>query len=263
MHSTLETPPQIRHLAQVLRWAALALLLCLVSGLMAQLLPPMLTSSAWQLQLADTLIAQAPLLVLAVCCLQLAGWLDGVSPQGRWLAAVSRRLALPLALAYGLLIPLQGVAGWSAWRADALAAQQQVQRLRQGLSQLRAEAGRTTDTTQLEMLLRRLPQGGPPLASLGSDLPSQRRQLIAGLDQASRQLDGASRQRRLQGLQLAIRRFVRVLVSALGLAALLVVVSQWRPRRRGRLVRLLRRRPGRRPSSGAYLRQLSREQSAP
>lgn len=263
MPPTLEVPSQVRHLAQVLRWAALALLLCLISNLLSQVLPPMLTSSAWQMQLSESLIAQAPLVILAVCCLQLASWLHGSTPAGQRSAELCRRLALPLGVAYLSVIPLQGVAAWSAWRADTQAAEQRVQSLQQNLSQLRAEANRASAPSELDKVLRQLPRGGPALSSLGSDLPSQRRQLVIGLNQASGQLTAAAKQRRVQGLQVGLRRFTRVLVSAMGLAGLLMVVAQWRPRRSARLSRLFRRRSRRRLSSGAYLRQLSREQSSP
>jgi hypothetical protein len=269
----MEAPPQVRHLASVLRWASLALALALVGSLLTQLLPPVPNSSAWQLQFADSLIAQAPLLVLALCLVQLAAWLDGGSPASTRLVRFSRRLALPLALLYLLLIPLQGIVGLTAWRSDVAAGVEQVGRLRQGISRLRIDAGQVSSASQLEDLLRRLPRGGPPPASLGSDLATQKRQLLIGLDQASRQLDAAASQRRLQGLQATARRFARVLLSAMGVVGLLVVLSEWRPLRNRRhagllgwhpsLARFGLRRGRRRPSPSAYLRRLSREQSGP
>lgn len=275
MTSSLPSAPAARQLASVLRWAALALVVLCLSNVLLQVLPPIPTDPLWQLSFGDSLITQSPLLVLGLCLQLLAGRLAAGSPRAQRLERLSQQLALPLAIGVLLLIPLQGFAAWTAWQNDSRSGAAQAQRLRRGLEQLRRDTNRAGSEAELAALLRRLPAGGPALASLGPDLPSQRRQMLRGLEQASLQIDSALRARRRQGLQSGIRRFVRLLVACLALAALGLAAAG---RRLGWLrirnpaaggLRLWPFRIGRRrpvdgsTSSRAYLRRLARHQQRP
>ena len=124
-----------QRLASLLAAAANVLLLLFVLAVALPLLPLKLADPFWQLSFTAALCSNGFLALLVVLLLNLAA---ALLPEAEWL--VGRRqlvgsLCRWVALAYLLLIPLQGLAAWRAldWAgaAESRAARQELQRIAQ------------------------------------------------------------------------------------------------------------------------------------
>ncbi len=129
------SPPERQRLATLLAATATLLLLVFQMAVALPLLPPRLTDPFWQLAFTSALCTNGFLALLAVLLLNLAA---ALLPEAEWL--VGRRqlvggLCRWVALAFLLLIPLQGLAAWRAldWAgaAESRSASQSLQRIAQ------------------------------------------------------------------------------------------------------------------------------------
>jgi len=129
------SPLERQRLAALLAAAATLLLLVFVLAVALPLLPPRLADPFWQLAFTSALCSNGFLALLAVLLINLAAALE---PEAEWL--LGRRqlvgsLCRWVALAFLLLIPLQGLAAWRAlaWTsaAESRGASQGLQRIAQ------------------------------------------------------------------------------------------------------------------------------------
>lgn len=212
--------------ARLLRAAAAVLALLFLLRVLLALGPAAGGPLEASLRLSDALVSQAPIAVLAACLAGLALLIDEDSLSSRRLQRTLQSLAIPVAIGYLLLIPLYGVARWNRSRVEA---DNLRTGLRSSLVQLRGarqQVLRASSNADLERILERLPEGSPPLARFGADLPRRRSTMVGFLDQVQRILT-----MRLQGMeQRMLASFLRETtlfsLACLGMAALFYRSSQ-------------------------------------
>jgi hypothetical protein len=224
------------------RLALVALTLFAVYGaaVLASILPPRLLDPLWQLSSTRITVEAAPIPLLGLALLHLAAYLSPANlPLQRRRDALAR-LAVPVSLAFLLIVPLQGQAVWRSYQlANAVADQQQAStgeradRVRFAIEQ----------ATSPEDLQRRLLALQRPDLRIQLDpsrfptipLPVLKRQLLSQLDQAEGQvkarfapIDPATADR-------ITRESLRVIASSIAFAAGFAACAQ----RKGQLVPFL------------------------
>jgi len=224
------------------RLALVALTLFAVYGaaVLASILPPRLLDPLWQLSSTRITVEAAPIPLLGLALLHLAAYLSPANlPLQRRRDALAR-LAVPVSLAFLLIVPLQGQAVWRSYQlANAVADQQQAStgeradRVRFAIEQ----------ATSPEDMQRRLLALQRPDLRIQLDpsrfptipLPVLKRQLLSQLDQAEGQvkarfapIDPATADR-------ITRESLRVIVSSIAFAAGFAACAQ----RKGQLVPFL------------------------
>jgi hypothetical protein len=216
-------------LPRMLRWAGLTLLALFALGVVSSLLPPALLSPSWQLQQIQTLLQQGPMALIGLSLLAIGRHLSDEELSERR-GARAPRLALAVALGYGLLIPLQLFASWNQWNEAVSREAVGREQLRSRLEALDRQVSRAGDDAQLLRLLRQLPVAAPSLEELGPDPQARRRgaQLLL-----SRLSDGLAlelrRKEERRGL-LVFRSSLHNSLAALLLSVAWLMVASPRPR---------------------------------
>lgn len=226
--------------ADRLALVALALFAVYLVAVLASILPPRLLDPLWQLSSTRVTVEAAPIPLLGLALLHLAAYLCPANlPLQRRRDAMAR-LAVPVSLAFLLIVPLQGQAVWRSYqRSNAVADQQQAS------TSERADKVRLAieQATSSEDLQRRLLALQRPDLRIQLDpsrfptipLPALKRQLLSQLDQAEGQvkarfapIDPATADR-------ITRESLRVMVSSIAFAAGFAACAQ----RKGQLVPFL------------------------
>ena len=181
--ASTQQPPADTLLQRLLPSSVILLLVLFGIGVMNSIIPLQVGSPQWQLRFCDALITQVPLVLMALSLAVLGlRWLEQSKALDRILRW-TRRAALPLALGFALLIPLQGAASWQLVQSGQRSSTAIVRQSDGQLATLTAAINRTSSSAELQSLLERLPAGLPTLQQLGPDLGTQQRQLIALLKQ--------------------------------------------------------------------------------
>jgi hypothetical protein len=168
---------------RLLPGSVVVLLVLFGVGVINSSIPLELGSPQWQLRLCDAVISQMPLVLMGLGLAVLAQqWLATSVTLARVLLW-TRRAALPLALGFALLIPLQGSASLQLLQTANRNANAVVQQSDRRLNALTKAINQTGSSAELQTLIERLPAGLPPLQQLGNDLSGQQQQLIALLKQ--------------------------------------------------------------------------------
>jgi len=176
------TPADIA-LQRLLPGSVVLLLVLFGVGVINTSIPLELGSPQWRLRFCDAVVSQAPLVLMGLCLAVLAQhWLAPSATLGRILRW-TRRAALPLALGFALLIPLQGAASLELLQTGSRTSNAMVRQSDQRLAALTRAINQTGSSAELQTLVERLPAGLPPLQQLGADLSGQQQQLIALLKQ--------------------------------------------------------------------------------
>jgi hypothetical protein len=198
--------------------ASSCLLLVFVATVLMALLPIRLTDPAWQLGFISSIVNNGGFALIGLVLIQFASRLDPANGRLRARCATFRQLAIPAAIGFLLIVPLQGFATLKGLANAEGVRTIQLRQVGQRFEVLR-EAIRTAPT--LGDLQGRLQQlRGPTLqtADLGQPLPQLRQQLVVALKQAETtvkaQIPGLDPARRLG----VIKESVRVVVSSLAFA---------------------------------------------
>lgn len=172
---------------------ALALLAFFALTILNGALPLRLLDPTWQLSLIQLLLSQAFLPLIALVLLHLAVVLNPDSPRLRSRRNRYTRFALPAALGFLLLIPLQLGATWATLNQQNTRGQEQ-QRL-QGqavIGQLRQAISAATSHQDLASRLASLPirqTSSPPAADLAMPFPQRQQKMLAGLARSEAELN--------------------------------------------------------------------------
>jgi hypothetical protein len=219
------TAPKRPDLAGILWWAAVALYTLFALTILSAAIPLNLGSALWQLQLSDVLISQSPIALLATCLVFLSSRIDGIGavPAGalRWCT----RAAGAAGVGYALLIPVLIVASWTMLNPPAGTAQGGAEASMQGLEQIQARVKQAGSQAELQTIYGALPKGLPPLASLGSDLASQRQGMGQLLNRIKGRLSMQVNQERQRRQLLMGKNVARLGLSSLVLACLYLGVA--------------------------------------
>jgi hypothetical protein len=196
------------------------LLVVFLAAVLTAALPPKLLDPQWQLQFATTLISYATLPVVGALLLPLAVWVDPAYHRlrARWNAF--RRWALPAALGFLLLIPLQGYAGWKFYRTVTVSQEQQTTQSSQKLAELRQAISSATTHQELQAKVQKLfgKNAGLSPSELRTPMPELRNMLLARAEQASNQLmQRIEAQAAIKPDQL-VKETIRIAISALAYA---------------------------------------------
>jgi hypothetical protein len=207
-----------------LSWVALVLLALYATIVLSAALPLRLADPAWQLRLYNAVVNASAFPLVGLALLHLASDLDPGSKTLARRAGFFARLAVPIALGFLLLIPLQGYLLWQQSSTAASGATTQLERQQRTLGSLRQavqQAGSVEDLKQ-RLAAAQGPSLGP--AEQAVPLSQLKTQLTVALEQADRAL-----QRRRASLPaadpigllvLALRNGLACLVLAIGFAAL-------------------------------------------
>ena len=225
--------PERQRLASLLAATATLLLLLFSLAVALPLLPPKLVDPFWQLAFCSALCSNGFLALLAVLLLNLAAAID---PAAEWLQG-RRQLVGGLcrwvALAFLLLIPLQGLAAWRAldWRGavQSRAANEELQRIGQ-FRRAVVSAG-SVAALQANLAAIQAPPLGPEdqrqsLAALKASMLSQ---LQAAEQQARRASAGAAATNQgLNGISRSalVKDILRGVLLSLGLALAFAAAAQ-------------------------------------
>jgi GNAT superfamily N-acetyltransferase len=151
-------------------------------------LPPKLLDPAWQLALIATIITNASLALMGTLLLPLALGFDPSNHRlrARWHAF--RRWALPAALGFLLLIPLQGYAAWRFQRTATVAQEQRTTQTSQQLFELRQAIKSATSHEELQTKLKQLfgRNAGLSPSELRMPMGELRNMLLARAEQHAR-----------------------------------------------------------------------------
>lgn len=220
--------------ARMLRAASVVLALLFVMRVLLSLAPLRSGPMMVLLRLCESMVSQAPIAILVVCLIGMSVLVDVECSSTRRLALSLRSAALPMALAYLLMIPLYGSAQWWRSRIEAKALQESLQSSLQQLRATRTNVRQASSAEQLKQIWSALPAGSPPLTRFGSTPPQQRTSVLRFLDQVNGIL-----QVRLEGVEkqlllAVVRNTLLYGLACLGLAALFYRSSQLDlPARRG------------------------------
>lgn len=150
---------------------ALVLVLFFALQLLTVLLPFQPLDPAWQWRLSTVLINGAPLPLLALALLLIAGQLDPDDPVLKQRRRLFSQLAVAAAIGFLLLLPLQLSAGLRQQQAAGSAQLQRIASAEQRLTQLRQRTAAATSVAELNAVPQKL--GGPVLrpSDLAQPLP--------------------------------------------------------------------------------------------
>jgi len=203
---------------------ALVLLALYATIVLGAALPLQLADPAWQLRLYNAVVNASAFPLVGLALLHLAADLNRDSETLVRRAGFFARVAVPVALGFVLLIPLQGYLLWQQSSNLASGQTSQLDRRLRTVASLRQAVQQATSSADLQQRFSALQ--GPTLGPAEQALPlSQlKTQLMVALEQANRALQ---RQRQalpnadpLSLLGLGLRNGLACLALAIGFAAL-------------------------------------------
>lgn len=203
---------------------ALVLLALYATIVLSAALPLRLADPAWQLRLYNAVVNASAFPLVGLALLHLSSDLNPDSATLARRASFFSRLAVPIALGFLLLIPLQGYLLWQQSSNVATGLTNQLDRQDRTLASLRDALQKASSTAELQRRFTAI--GGPRLGPAQQSLPlSQLRpQLNAVLEQANRTLQRRRAELRsadsLSLLGLGLRNGFACLALAIGFAAL-------------------------------------------
>ncbi|MEB3172427.1 MAG: hypothetical protein VKL97_01030 [Cyanobacteriota bacterium] len=222
--SQIQTPD----LKALLPWCASLFLVLYGVGVVNTLIPLDVSSPQWQLRTCEALINQSPLVLMG---LSIAVGTHHWQPEAAATAHIvrwTRRAALPLTVAFALLIPLQGAASLQILQTASRNSNTLIAATNRNLEAARQQVNQASSTAELEAVISQLPAGFPSLAQLGSSLSTQQQRLGLVLDQLRGRSVLQVQRNRQQQQTLVLRNSLRLNLMAALLAGLF---HQARPRR--------------------------------
>ncbi|MEA5391442.1 HpsJ family protein [Cyanobium gracile UHCC 0139] len=212
--STLPASP---YLSRLLATLSLVLLVVFVAAVGTVAVPPRLLDPTWQLALIAAIITNASLALIGTLLLPLALGFHPINERlrARWHAF--RRWALPAALGFLLLIPLQGYAAWKLQRTVTAALDQQTTRTSKQFFELRQAINSATTHEELQTRLRQLFGRNAGLSPAERKMPMAelRTMLQARAEQASNRLMQQIEAQAATKPKLPLKETIRIAISAL------------------------------------------------
>lgn len=184
-------------------------------SVLSHILPPRLLDPLWQLNAASIVLDNATIPLVGIGLCFLATYLDPLNGNLRARSRLFSRLALPAALGFLLLIPLQGFAGWKAYTTSSGVQASQLQRAYRSLEQLNQAVTTAESAEELQQAVREI--GGVSLDGLNAAVPLQ--QLKARL----RETVTVSRARIQQGAKATKPTFLTAVLQQVGRGMLLAL----------------------------------------
>ena len=181
-------PHDLRDLSQGLSIAALAMASVFVLALLASVLPGKLNDPAWQQGMLLALVDNAVIPLVALIVLHGAAWMNPGDLFSRGLRDGAARWAVPVALGFVLLVPLQGLLAWRSHDLDHRAQHLRLREVDQRFALLRQAVAQAESSADLQTRLQQVV--GPSFGSINPQepLPQLRKKLSGILDQNQRQL---------------------------------------------------------------------------
>lgn len=208
------------YLSRLLATLSPVLLVVFLAAVGTVALPPKLVDPSWQLALIAALITNASLALMGTLLLPLALGFDPSNHRlrARWHAF--RRWALPAALGFLLLIPLQGYAAWKFQRTATVAQEQQTNRTSQQFSELRQAISSAATHEELQTKLKKLfgRNAGLSPSELRMPMNELRNTLLARAEQASSRLMQQIEAQAAMKPDLPMKETIRIAISALAYA---------------------------------------------
>jgi hypothetical protein len=208
------------YLARLLAALSPVLLVVFLAAVGSVALPPKLLDPSWQLALIASFITNASLALMGTLLLPLALGFDSTNHwlRARWHSF--RRWALPAALGFLLLIPLQGYAAWKFYRTVTVAQEQQTTQSSQQLSELRQAITSAATHEELQAKLKKLFGRNAGLSPSEFRMPmgELRNMLLARAEQASMRMMQQIEAQAAMKPDLPVKETIRIAISALAYA---------------------------------------------
>lgn len=207
-----------------LSWVALVLFVLFGTIVIGAALPAKLVDPAWQLGLFSAVVNTAGFPLVGMGLLHLAADLDPTNEQLHNQRRLCARLAVPVALGFVLMVPLQAYLLWQHSSTVLGGRESQLNRAERAITSLREAVQGATSTDDLQKRLQALNRPRLSPAEIATPLPMIKLQAKTALEQA----ESALRQQRqslprggvFSLVQLSLRNSVGCLALALGFAAL-------------------------------------------
>lgn len=223
--SSARPSPPTNQLAPLrLSWVALVLFVLFGTIVIGAALPPKLLDPSWQLALFSAVVNTAGFPLVGMGLLHLAADLDPTNEALRNQRHLCARLAVPVALGFVMMVPLQAYSLWYQSSTVLGGREAQLARAEQAITSLRQAVEGATSTTDLQKRLQAINR--PPLspAEQAMPLPVLKLQTKAALERAEAALRQERQRLPRTGvfplLQISLRNGIACLALALGFAAL-------------------------------------------
>ncbi|MCP9835589.1 HpsJ family protein [Cyanobium sp. Aljojuca 7A6] len=196
------------------------LLVVFLAAVATVALPPRLLNPSWQLALIATIITNASLALMGTLLLPLALGFDPTNHRLRARWDAFRRWALPAALGFLLLIPLQGYAAWKFQRTATVAQEQQTTQTSKQLFELRQAINSATTHAELQAKLKKLIGRNAGLSPSEFRMPINelRNMLRARAELASTRMMQQVEAQAAMKPTLPLKETIRIAISALAYA---------------------------------------------
>ena len=241
----MTTPPPSRQLdvailADRLAMVSMVLFAVYLVSVLAFSLPPRLLDPIWQLSSTKVAVEAAPIPLLGLGLLHLATYLCPGYLQLERRREMLARLAVPVSLAFLLIVPLQGHAIWRSYRLSNAVANQQQASTSERAEGVRVAIEKATSTEDLQKRLLALQRPDLRIRLDSSRIPAiplqaLKQQMLSQLNQAEGQakarfapIDPATADR-------ITRESLRVMLSSIAFAVGFAACAQ----RKGQLVPFL------------------------
>lgn len=197
---------------------ALVLFTLYLTIVLDALVPPRLLDAAWQIRVVGALLNAAGFPLVGLALLHLAADLHPNDPRLEDRRRLCARLAVPVALGFLLLIPLQGHAAWRQ-RASALASRDtRFEQANARLQRLRTAVDRSASTEDLRRELAALQAPGISAADLEKPLPELKAQLNTLITQTQARIRTQSSDAGSEGILPLVQQLLRNTIASLALA---------------------------------------------
>lgn len=215
--STLAASP---YLSRLLATLSPVLLVVFLAAVATVALPPRLLDPSWQLALIATMITNASLALMGTLLLPLALGFDPTNHRLRARWDAFRRWALPAALGFLLLIPLQGYAAWKFQRTATVAQNQQTAQTSKQFFELRQAINSATTHDELQAKLKKLfgRNAGLSPSELRMPIGELRNMLRARAELASTRMMQQIEAQAAMKPTLPLKETIRIAISALAYA---------------------------------------------
>ncbi len=182
----------VTSVSRLFAWSGAALLLVFLAFVLVDSLPLQLLNPAWQLRFTNRMVNTSVLPLLGFLLLHLAVYIEPANGFLRSRLAIARRMAIVVAFAFLLLVPLQGVATWRVLAQAKGSQTTQRNVLDERVTRMRQAIEAATSQEDLQARFSRLPGPSPqlPAAALTIPLGDLKRSLLNELQKTETRASG-------------------------------------------------------------------------
>lgn len=228
--------------SSALFWMGIALIGSFATGVLAGMIPLRLLLPNWQQNVSNQILATAHLAGIGAILILLAQQLDNDSDDlEQWVNRL-RTLAIPAAIGFFLLVPLQTYNGYKLLRIASAEEQQIISQLQKTLASIQS----AQDEESLRAAMSRIPGAPPNLGKLNVPLPQAKQVIANRLSGEIKKLDNQAGESNATRWQSSLLAWARNNLISLFYGAGFAEIARFPKARRSLLFSILTRLPGNR-----------------